>query len=100
MPAKWSDEIAPFLTLCDEEGGWGGERKAAGSPNCSISECRGFGFSFFIFFSISYSSSCFWKRSRWGCGVADLGCLAMLMLEAVGRFQLLAFGIGDWESLG
>ncbi len=26
--------------------------------------------------------------------------IALLVLEAVGKFQLIGFGVGDWKSLG
>ena len=29
-----------------------------------------------------------------------MGVTAVLIYEVMGRFKLVAFGVGDWESLG
>ena len=38
------------------------------------------------------------ERNVWLIGFL-CGCIALLMMEALGRWQVTAFGVGEWSSL-
>ena len=93
--AKVGDDLAAFFALCDER-----EDRGYGMP---ISELGVFfNFFFFCFFFLLGGE----RRMNGliefleGHGLMLSSRKALLILEAVGKFQLIGLGIGDWEALG
>ena len=99
---KLGDDVANFFALSDEKvEGYGMPISELGLPYylpvCYVLVCC---FLFLLLLLLLFSFVLLHGCISRAQANVDFLCEAVLLLEAVGLFQLIGLGIGDWEALG